>query len=150
WLHCVEPIVTEPGPVPQRLLDLVMEMAYSGQNLVGTKTWWFKSYQNAFVGTELVRWMVQAGYADSRDAAVALGQKLLSLGLIRHVEEEHQFYDKHYFYEFQMWAIGKAISEASNNQASGSGLPNENKDTALARFSAHGSPPSSRSSSADY
>jgi hypothetical protein len=57
------------------------------------------SYARCFVGTEAVRWFMRA-YALTPEDATSLGQRLLDLGLIHHVVDEHEFVDGNFFYRF--------------------------------------------------
>jgi EAL domain-containing protein (putative c-di-GMP-specific phosphodiesterase class I) len=54
-------------------------------------------YPQCFVGRDAVDWLVrEQGLA--REQAVAVGRRLLALGLIRHVVDEHDFEDGELFY----------------------------------------------------
>jgi potassium-dependent mechanosensitive channel len=57
-------------------------------------------YPRCFVGREAVDWLV-AHEGLSRGESVTLGQRLLELGEIRHVLDEHDFRDGHLFYRFR-------------------------------------------------
>jgi len=57
-------------------------------------------YRRCFVGSEAVDWLGDhAGL--TRSEAVAVGQRLVDLGCIRHVLSEHGFRDGHYFFRFR-------------------------------------------------
>lgn len=56
-------------------------------------------FPGCFIGREAVDWLVGAERV-SRDEAVALGQRLVERGAIRHVLDEHPFRDGEYFYRF--------------------------------------------------
>jgi small-conductance mechanosensitive channel len=57
-------------------------------------------YRRCFVGSEAVDWLADhAGL--TRSEAVAVGQRLVDLGCIRHVLAEHGFRDGHYFFRFR-------------------------------------------------
>ncbi len=57
-------------------------------------------YRRCFVGSEAVDWL--ADYAGlTRSEAVAIGQRLVELGRVRHVLSEHGFRDGHYFFRFR-------------------------------------------------
>mmetsp|Transcript_12240 Transcript_12240/g.24968 ORF Transcript_12240/g.24968 Transcript_12240/m.24968 type:complete len:98 (+) Transcript_12240:350-643(+) len=70
-----------------------------------TRRWGFKMYPNCFVGAEAVNFLVEAGYAKSREQAVILGQRMMDDGLFAHVKNEHPFKDKKLFYEFTQVSI---------------------------------------------
>jgi small-conductance mechanosensitive channel len=58
------------------------------------------TYRRCFVGSEAVDWL--ASYAGlTRGEAVAIGQRLVDQGRIRHVLGEHGFRDGHYFFRFR-------------------------------------------------
>jgi small-conductance mechanosensitive channel len=57
-------------------------------------------YPRCFVGSEAVDWLL--GTAElTRGEAVALGQRLVERGLVRHVLDEHGFRDGNLFYAFR-------------------------------------------------
>ena len=55
-------------------------------------------YEQCFVGAEAVEWLVRAGEAESAEAAVALGNRMLRERIIYHVLNEHPFENSHLFY----------------------------------------------------
>lgn len=56
-------------------------------------------YPHSFVGSEAVEWIMRTQKA-TREAAIKLGQRLVELGLIHHVSDEHNFKDEYLFYRF--------------------------------------------------
>jgi hypothetical protein len=57
-------------------------------------------YRSCFIGREAVDWWGK--HEDlSRSEAVTLGQRLIELGAIQHVLDEHDFRDGHFFYRFR-------------------------------------------------
>ncbi len=56
-----------------------------------------RTYRECFVGNEAVDWIAQTQDV-SREQAVVIGQRLLALGHIRHVADEHDFEDANLFY----------------------------------------------------
>jgi len=60
----------------------------------------FKTYKFAFVGKELVDWMIKNGQAVSRDEAIIIGEKLAQLGFVCHVSGDFGFRDDSSFYRF--------------------------------------------------
>ncbi len=54
-------------------------------------------YAHCFIGREAVDWLVEHEGL-SRAEGTALGQRLLEQGVIRHVLDEHDFRDGHFFY----------------------------------------------------
>ena len=61
----------------------------------------FRSYENAFVGSEAVDWLISKKYAKSREEAVVIGEKLLALDYIHHVTYSHHFKDEAIYYRFK-------------------------------------------------
>ncbi len=59
-----------------------------------------KTYPACFVGADAVTWIART-YEVTREDAVSLGQRLVDLGFLRHVLDEHDFIDGHYFYRFE-------------------------------------------------
>jgi hypothetical protein len=82
------------------LEDLVKQMWSPRGLAVAPRTYRGKTYDDCFVGSEAVDWIVRR-YALSREDAVTLGQQLVDLGLAHHVVDEHPFKDGHYFFRFR-------------------------------------------------
>ena len=80
--------------------DLVKQMWSPGGLPVAPRGYRGKTYDDCFVGSEAVDWIVRR-YALSREEAVTLGQQLFDLGLAHHVVDEHPFKDGHYFFRFR-------------------------------------------------
>jgi hypothetical protein len=57
-------------------------------------------YPRCFVGSEAVDWLLRAAEMTRADA-VALGQRLVERGFVRHVLDEHGFRDGRFFYRFR-------------------------------------------------
>jgi EAL domain-containing protein (putative c-di-GMP-specific phosphodiesterase class I) len=64
---------------------------------VRTRSFRLRAYRDCFVGREAVDWLVRHERMD-RDQALRTGRRLLALGLIRHVVDEHDFEDDDLFY----------------------------------------------------
>ncbi len=56
-------------------------------------------YPQCFVGSEAVDWLAEHLHV-TRRSAVRVGQRLVALGLVRHVVDEHDFHDGHFFFCF--------------------------------------------------
>jgi len=56
-------------------------------------------YPHSFVGSEAVEWIMRTQKA-TREAAIKLGQRLIELGIVHHVSDEHSFKDDYLFYRF--------------------------------------------------
>ena len=57
-------------------------------------------HRRCFLGSEAVRWL-QDHAGLTRADAVAVGRRLVELGLARHVLDEHGFEDARLFYRFR-------------------------------------------------
>ncbi|CDF41268.1 Serine/threonine protein kinase [Chondrus crispus] len=80
-----------------KLIEAMQKEATGVQ--VQNRKWRWKLYENCFVGTDAVSWLT--GHAGcTRDAAVALGQKLLDAGALHHVCRAHDFKDDALFYRW--------------------------------------------------
>ncbi len=56
-------------------------------------------YRDCFVGGEAIEWLGKHEGL-TREEALQLGERLVELGRVRHVLDEHGFRDGHYFYRF--------------------------------------------------
>ncbi len=84
------------------LLDEVTQQLLHGAYTPGgldirDRVFHLRSYRECFVGSEAIDWIVQ-NQGISREQAVVMGQRLLALGHIRHVADEHDFEDAFLFY----------------------------------------------------
>ncbi|KAL6042214.1 vacuolar membrane-associated protein iml1 [Balamuthia mandrillaris] len=65
------------------------------------RRYFFKTYNNCFLGSEAVTWLVDnVPLLESREQAVQFGQMLMNNGYIYHVTNSHPFGDSNYFYVF--------------------------------------------------
>ncbi len=90
------------SPVDPLVMDAPTQQLWQRLRTVGgldvrTRLHGLRSYADCFVGREAVDWLVRHQRV-GRAEAVRLGQRLLALGLIGHVLEEHDFKDGEYFY----------------------------------------------------
>jgi hypothetical protein len=63
-------------------------------NLVGSRLYLLKTYEDVIVGREVVDYMMQTGLASTREQCVRKGRSLVEAGLIYHVTFDHDFQDK--------------------------------------------------------
>ena len=70
-----------------------------------------RSYADCFVGREAVDWLVRHQRLP-REQAVRLGQRLMALGLMSHVLDEHDFKDDELFYRLAPVAARQATADA--------------------------------------
>lgn len=83
-----------PDKVAQRLWNA---MRVPGGLDIRDRMFHLRTYPSCFVGREAVDWMVQHERI-SRSEAVQLGKRLIGLGLMSHVVDEHDFADAELFY----------------------------------------------------
>jgi potassium-dependent mechanosensitive channel len=66
-------------------------------------------FARCFVGREAVDWLVEREGL-SRAEGTVVGQRLIERGWIRHVLDEHDFRDGHFFYRFRRAAVPAAVT----------------------------------------
>jgi small-conductance mechanosensitive channel len=76
------------------------ELAASREVAIRDRRHLLRTYTRSFVGREAVDWLT-ARYGLTRSEAVALGERWVELGLVRHVLDEHGFRDGHLYYRLQ-------------------------------------------------
>lgn len=72
------------------------------------RTWRLKRYPYCFVGSEAVVWMVRH-FKRTVPEALAMGQALMSLGLLVHVAHEHPFLDDTLYYRLAVSPAADAL-----------------------------------------
>ncbi len=77
--------------------QLLQNMRTPGGLDIHDRIYHLRSYPQCFVGREAVDWLVKH-QGIHRSEAVRLGQRLAALGLISHVQNEHDFADADLFY----------------------------------------------------
>lgn len=60
-----------------------------------------KTYEQCFVGRELVQWFLDNQLATSESEAVSIGNDLISKGLMEHVTRDHSFKNENLFYRLR-------------------------------------------------
>lgn len=100
-------------------------------------------YPHCFVGSEAVAWLADHLQV-SRRSAVRVGQRLVALGHIRHVVDEHDFQDGHFFYAFSDSATSippsadgidlPELSHVLRSMRSGGGVEVRTRLRALVRY----------------
>lgn len=95
--NCAE--CAETNGEAEKLRDLTKKMK---EGLVVRKRFSrFKIYARTFVGSRAVKWIMKAKNC-SLPQALALGNRMLSLGFIHHVTYEHMFYSRNLLYRFSL------------------------------------------------
>lgn len=82
------------------LHELQREMRGPQGIAISARSYLGKTYPRAFVGSEAVDWLMQRGGLSVGEAE-AIGQRLLDIGAIHHVVDEHGFSDAAYYYRFR-------------------------------------------------
>lgn len=82
------------------LLALQREMRGAGGVAISDRRYLGKSYPRCFVGSECVDWMMR-NYALPFGGAEAVGQRLLDLGVLHHVVDQHPFLGANLYYRFR-------------------------------------------------
>lgn len=85
----------------------------------------FKLYNNTIVGFRAVRWIMQ-DKSCTLPQALAIGNRMLNLGLIYHVAFEHLFYSKSLLYQFAREFDPITPTNQANNELDADDLTAEN------------------------
>lgn len=81
----------------ERLAGIWRAMHSAGGVDIRDRLFHLRLYRQCFVGREAVEWLVR--HADvSRAEALRIGRRLIALGCLKHVLDEHDFQDGEYFY----------------------------------------------------
>eukprot|EP00976_Prorocentrum_cordatum_P060347 1175860-Prorocentrum_minimum.AAC.1 len=80
----------------KQLVQLARRMAHGIE--VRDRVHHLHTYEACFVGSEAAEWMLRAGEAETMEAAVALGNKMLKEEVVYHVLRQHGFENAHLFY----------------------------------------------------
>jgi len=95
--------------------ELVREIEEHRDLLIKDRQYQLTKYPQCFIGSELVDWLVEHKSMIAVEA-IAIGQNLLSHGLIAHVRQEHDFKNEFLFYQLS----DRANSRTSKVQLSSS------------------------------
>ncbi|MDY6805083.1 MAG: mechanosensitive ion channel [Cyanobacteriota bacterium] len=111
WIRSQTPAeykLKKPEVLPQELPIVEEEydweaiaIAMQGENGVSIRDrrFQFKVFQNVFLGSEAVEWLMVNERA-TREEAILMGRLMLERGMIRHVLDEHDLKDEPLFYQF--------------------------------------------------
>lgn len=75
---------------------------------IADRTWRLQRYPRCFIGSEAVAWLARH-FKRSTPEALALGQALMSLGLLVHVAHEHPFLDDTLYYRLAVSSAADAL-----------------------------------------
>ena len=125
-----------------------------GEIDIADRVYHLRTFNNCFVGSDAVEWMIASGMVPSVDSALHLGNVLLDNGLIHHVTDDmNRFKNEELFYRFKSRRLRAVItvSEASKQRLVEVGVPQErvqviHNGVDLQRFQ----PPDSPSSSGPF
>lgn len=82
------------------LVEATKAMRGEGGVPIADRTYMAKTYTRCFIGYEAVKWLM-ARHRLTLGEAETVGQRLLELGVLHHVLDEHGFSDAKYFYRFR-------------------------------------------------
>jgi hypothetical protein len=77
------------------------------RDIVRDRRWRLECFKRVFLGSELVDWLMLVGLSKDRAEAIRYGRNLLLGRVIRHVNNEHHFFDMPYFYTFTALDTGQ-------------------------------------------
>lgn len=127
-------LYSESGGIEQEVEDIASKAMEGVQ--ICDRTYMLRKYENVFIGSELVKYLVAADIAYNAEDAVRIGQVLMDHQVFTHVTKDHPFMNKRLFYRFKAHQeehhgsvlkdeLGNALSWASKalpSLSSGSGL----------------------------
>ena len=90
-------VATPAGTLDEATQQLLHNAHIPGGLDIRDRVFHLRTYRECFVGSEAVDWIAQTRDV-SREQAVVIGQRLLALGHISHVADEHDFEDANLFY----------------------------------------------------
>ena len=67
---------------------------------IRNRTYLKRHFKSCFIGKEGVDWLVDQGFAQSREEGVEIGKKMQEQGLLKHVTDSHSFKDERLYYRF--------------------------------------------------
>lgn len=70
--------------------------------VVKNRKHYFKTYENCFLGTDMVQWLISNGHAENIDEAIELGDFLIEKNVFHHVVRDHGLKNKQLFYRFDI------------------------------------------------
>ena len=115
-LHAPHPATALATPADALLIDAQAQQLWQRLRTAGgldvrTRLHGLRAYADCFIGREAVDWLVRHQRLP-RDQAVRLGQRLMALGLMSHVLDEHDFKDDELFYRLAAAPGGQATDDA--------------------------------------
>lgn len=81
---------------------------------VRNRSWMKRVHRDCFIGSDMVNFLVLQGLADSREQAVAIGKKMVTAKMIRHVTHGHSLRDAYLYYRFTEDDMPHACLSSSN------------------------------------
>jgi len=71
------------------------------QALIKNRRYFLKSYPNVFVGSEMVKFLIEKGEAKDEKEAIDIGNKLIDFDYMHHVNDEQTFKNDNIYYRFR-------------------------------------------------
>lgn len=105
------------GQLPEALQGLWQRLCAADGPVQRTRLHRLRPHRHCFVGSQAVDWIVRE-HRVGRAEAVRIGRRLLALGLIRHVCDEHDFEDRRLFYRL----VPPATEQAAIGRVDAAGL----------------------------
>eukprot|EP00040_Diaphanoeca_grandis_P029963 m.176461 g.176461 ORF g.176461 m.176461 type:complete len:293 (-) comp31847_c15_seq1:104-982(-) len=68
--------------------------------LIAKRDWNLLTFNDCFVGSKLIDWLVETGRAVSREHGIETMKRMWAFGFIAHVANDHLFKDEHLYYRF--------------------------------------------------
>jgi hypothetical protein len=62
----------------------------------------FTSYSDCFVGSDMVKWLIEEGHACNIDEAIEIGDYFINKNVFHHVVRDHTLKNKQLFYRFEV------------------------------------------------
>ena len=91
--------VQEPQLTGPELKALAQQMQGDGGIEIKDHHYCANIYTNSFTGSEAVAWLIRTQHC-TREAAIAIGQRLMTQKIIHHVLDQAPFQDGYFFYRF--------------------------------------------------
>jgi hypothetical protein len=75
----------------------------------------FTTYPACFIGTEMVTWIIENGYAQNVDEAIEVGDFFISKSVFHHVLRDHTLQNKNLFYRFEVNERSRGTADPSDS-----------------------------------
>ena len=96
---------------------LIATQMRNDPQLVRDRRYHARLYRNCMVGRKACTWLAERGFAQTLEDAVKIGNKMIEIGLLRHVTSAHAFKNNYLFYRF-IFSNGFADASQQRRMAS--------------------------------